>query len=538
MKKKNQKLLSVVSAAMLATQAFAPVFGVSAADTANNVKKITPVLDGIKDEAYNGSYSVRFSDLARAGRLDMGTFQMQEQLFYRVYEAKDGGWSGLLTMFDNDGREITWDIFQEEFDGLYGEFVNANTYDTGKVDENTEEPIRRNDVKFRWTEEGLKSEYFTDAVISFLWNDEGIYIYADVEDKNILHYGMDGSDFNDLFSSGWAGRPWIVDSFSATFSIDGLPHTEYKIMNTKKDKSGKIVVDEKKCRDFTEVGVVALGNGMAYYSEASEAVFNTNTMSVDYKSYSLLNDFCLNWWEYGYYQDSAATAAVATAMRDKICHGGDNVTDDGTVGKTCHESESDFIFRHIMTPENLAVRDEGRAENLQYLKSVTRDDGYSLEMLVPLTNEAMEQIYSNNSELGVRLQIVNAMFVPSLKGGASWTGGNASSWTLAAMDGGDYDPPVGKPVREADNITLTLEDNDFDVSDIIGDFNGDKTINSKDLTRLMKYLAGEDIQINGGDVTGDGKVNSKDLTRFMKYLAGEDVVLEEQGRDVPNPEET
>lgn len=37
---------------------------------------------------------------------------------------------------------------------------------------------------------------------------------------------------------------------------------------------------------------------------------------------------------------------------------------------------------------------------------------------------------------------------------------------------------------------------------------------------------------------GDGKVNSKDLTRFMKYLAGEDVVLEEQGRDVPNPEET
>lgn len=537
MKKKNQKLLSVVSAAMLATQVFAPSFGISAADPINEVKNFTPELDGIKDEAYNGSYSVRFSDLARAGRLDMSTFQMQEQLFYRVYEAKDGGWSGLLTMFDNDGREITWDIFQEEFDGLYGDFVNANTYDTGKVDENTEEPIRRNDVKFRWTEEGLKSEYFTDAVISFLWNDEGIYIYADVEDKDILHYGMDGSDFNELFSSGWSGRPWIVDCLSATFSIDGLPHTEYKVMNTKKDKSGKIVVDEKKCRDFTEVGVVALGNGMAYYSEASEAVFNTNTMSVDYKSYSLLNDFCLNWWEYGYYQDGAATAAVAASMRDKICHGGDNVTDDGTVGKTCHESESDFIFRHIMTSKNLAVRDEGRAENLQYLKSVTRDDGYSLEMLVPFTEEAMEHIYANNFEVGVRLQIVNAMFVPSLKGGASWTGGNASSWTLATMDSGDYDPPVGKSVREADNITLTLEDK-FNHSDIIGDFNGDKQINSKDLTRLMKYLAGEDIQINGGDVTGDGKVNSKDLTRFMKYLAGEDVVLEEQGRDVPNPEET
>ena len=159
-------------------------------------------------------------------------------------------------------------------------------------------------------------------------------------------------------------------------------------------------------------------------------------------------------------------------------------------------------------------------------------------MLVPLTSEAMEKIYSNNSELGVRLQIVNAMFVQSLKGGASWANGNATRWTLASMDGGDYDPPVGKPVREADNITLTLEDNGFNLSDIVGDFNGDKIINSKDLTRLMKFLAGEDVQINGGDVTDDGKVNSKDLTRLMKYLAGEDVVLKEQGRDVPNPEET
>lgn len=211
MKKKNQKLLSVVSAAMLATQVFAPSFGISAADPINKVKNFTPELDGIKDEAYNGSYSVRFSDLARAGRLDMSTFQMQEQLFYRVYEAREGGWSGLLTMFDNSGREITWDIFQEEFDGLYGEFVNANTYDTGKVDERTEEPIRRNDVKFRWTEKGLESEYFTDAVISFLWDDNGIYVYADVEDKNILHYGRtDQILMNSFLQDGPAVPGWLI----------------------------------------------------------------------------------------------------------------------------------------------------------------------------------------------------------------------------------------------------------------------------------------------------------------------------------------
>lgn len=93
---------------------------------------------------------------------------------------------------------------------------------------------------------------------------------------------------------------------------------------------------------------------MAYYSEASESVFNTDTMSVDYKNYSLLNDFCLNWWEYCYYQDTEATAPVATAMRDKICHGGDNVTDDGTVGKTCHESESELYLQTYYDIKNLA----------------------------------------------------------------------------------------------------------------------------------------------------------------------------------------
>ena len=56
-----------------------------------------------------------------------------------------------------------------------------------------------------------------------------------------------------------------------------------------------------------------------------------------------------------------------------------------------------------------------------------------------------------------------------------------------------------------------------------GDINGDGTVNNKDLTRLMKYLAGEDVSVveNTLDVNGDGTVNNKDLTRLMKYLAGD-----------------
>ena len=62
---------------------------------------------------------------------------------------------------------------------------------------------------------------------------------------------------------------------------------------------------------------------------------------------------------------------------------------------------------------------------------------------------------------------------------------------------------------------------------LAGDINGDGVVNNKDLTRLMKYLSGEDVYVvkKALDVNGDGICNNKDLTRLMKYLAGVDVKI-------------
>lgn len=54
---------------------------------------------------------------------------------------------------------------------------------------------------------------------------------------------------------------------------------------------------------------------------------------------------------------------------------------------------------------------------------------------------------------------------------------------------------------------------------LYGDVNGDGAVNSKDLTRLMKYTAGVDVEVFDADLTYDGKINAKDLTRLMKVLA-------------------
>ncbi len=81
---------------------------------------------------------------------------------------------------------------------------------------------------------------------------------------------------------------------------------------------------------------------------------------------------------------------------------------------------------------------------------------------------------------------------------------------------------IGSLITSAANVSIEA-----------GDINGDGTVNNKDLTRLLKHIAGEDVEVVAQtlDTNGDGTINNKDLTRLLKYIAGEDVELAPVGCD-------
>lgn len=55
-----------------------------------------------------------------------------------------------------------------------------------------------------------------------------------------------------------------------------------------------------------------------------------------------------------------------------------------------------------------------------------------------------------------------------------------------------------------------------------GDVNGDGFTNMKDTARLIKYLAGHKVKIDGyvSDTNGDGKLSLKDVSKLTRYFAG------------------
>lgn len=72
------------------------------------------------------------------------------------------------------------------------------------------------------------------------------------------------------------------------------------------------------------------------------------------------------------------------------------------------------------------------------------------------------------------------------------------------------------------SAALEIKVKDVEPESLPGDCNSDGIVDGRDLLRLAKYLAGQDVTIDekAADLTGDGVVDGRDVLRLAKQLAG------------------
>ena len=140
------------------------------------------------------------------------------------------------------------------------------------------------------------------------------------------------------------------------------------------------------------------------------------------------------------------------------------------------------------------------------------DEGKLFAVILPTTIESIDEYaFANNGNLTI------------------YYAGTEEQW--ASVEIADHNEEVlnaNVVFLGDDNGDPTGEDPvDSGQQTVAGDINGDGVVNSKDLTRFIKYLAGQDVTVDEDtlDTTGDGIVNTKDLIRLLKYLSGESVSI-------------
>lgn len=146
--------------------------------------------------------------------------------------------------------------------------------------------------------------------------------------------------------------------------------------------------------------------------------------------------------------------------------------------------------------------------------------------------------YMGASKMSGTWEWVDGSDTPMSGGCANWmdTSGNSqpgpTGWGDYLMKYRETEGWIGipnfyMPSSNMSQIGFVCEIDDAIVDYIPGDINDDGVVNTKDLTRLLKYLSHEDVSVNtyALDVNGDGAVNTKDLTRLLKYISHEDVKI-------------
>lgn len=181
-----------------------------------------------------------------------------------------------------------------------------------------------------------------------------------------------------------------------------------------------------------------------------------------------------------------------------------------TSGISDYVGGSSYLWQTDTNDDNSLFNIKSKKEyedNSKYFAASESDDGYIIEMQLPVNKSKQEELWKSGCELHSILTVTdspkNARYADQL---------NLYEET-GPFDGqgGMFIDYIMLQDKQASKLKLIDEIKQNDI-------NLDGEVNAKDLVRLMKYIA-DNSAVMPQDINADGKLSSKDLVAFMKIIA-------------------
>ncbi len=420
-------------------------------------KKYTPSLDGVLDDAYLDSGSIKASELAKNGKLSLGWCNSENTI---------------------------------------GKLVDAGILS----DANSSALLPGGDYT---------SSAFADAEVYFLWDDDALYIYSKVYDDDILDIADAFDNKADIYKI-VNDRPWINDI--VTHNINPLGNI-YASISASGDAYGHYAWDDA---NGGWSGLCYFPGSSEEIRKASAENVKT-TVNLDENWYGVelripitdkdfggtpLKDALLKdggYIDYKYQLTDGVKKPFGSSFKGYQCelwmiyvsevlrvdlsgeapHTEHVWAEDYTVdvAPTCTEAGSKSI--HCTHPGCQVIKPDSSVE----IEALGHDwsEEYTVDTPATCTTVGSESIHCKRCD--------------------------------AQKPDSAREIPLAKHTYKDGKCEVCGHVN--------GDVNGDGQLDTADLVRLMKYIAadGKDIEAKFPDVNEDGEVNTADLVRMMKMIA-------------------
>lgn len=426
-------------------------------------KKYTPSLDGVLDEAYLDSGSIKASELAKNGKLSLGWCNSENTI---------------------------------------GKLVDAGILS----DANSSALLPGGDYT---------SSAFADAEVYFLWDDDALYIYSKVYDDDILDIASAEyfkGDASSLYTIN-GDYPWINDI--VTHTINPLAN-QFAVITASGDAYGHYAWDNSNKDGGGWSGLCYFQNSSADQRIASAENVKT-TVNLEENWYGVELRIPITDKDFG------GTPLKDALLKDGGYIDYKYQLTDG-VKKPFGSSFKGFQCEWwmIYVSEALRVDLSGEAPHTEHVWA----EDYTVDVAPTCTEAGSKSIHCTHPGCQV-IKPDSTVEIEALGHDWSeeYTVDTPATCTTVGSESihcKRCDAQKPDSAREIPLAKHTYKDGKCEVcGHVNGDVNGDGQLDTADLVRLMKYIAadGKDIEAKFPDVNEDGEVTTADLVRMMKMIA-------------------